>query len=243
MSTSCEEYYKQLHTSCGDVVAASFLADTIGLQAAGHSFIGDLEKWHGVLIHRPESDLLKASLREYQFALLAVVQGQYRQAFMALRLSFELLLGAIHLSANELELRIWLRGARDLIWNDLIDSEAGVLSKRFVGAFYEELADEAPTYRAIGQAVYRECSEYVHGNALTHSLLPGQVVFQQNVFEDWHAKAKAVRLVSSFALCARYVRFVDEAMRTALEPVLLDNLGHIPAIRVILGAPVEQEYV
>jgi len=243
MPTSCEEYYRRLHGACGDVLGTSFPADTTGLQAASHSFVADLDQWHGVLIGRPESALIKASSNEYQFALLAVVQGQYRQAFMALRLSFELVLGAVYLSANEVELRFWLRGERDLVWNTIMDSEAGVLAKRFVGAFYEDLVEEAPHYRAIGQAVYSECSEYVHGNALTHSELDARIRFQQKVFEDWHARARAIRLVSSFAMCARYVRFASAEARSQLEGVLLDNLGHIPAVRLILGAPVELENV
>jgi hypothetical protein len=64
---------------------------------------------------------------------------------MALRLSFELLLGTAYFSANELHLRQWLCGERDIVWSALIDSESGVLSKQFVRAFYEELTEEAPS--------------------------------------------------------------------------------------------------
>ena len=243
MSLSCADYYKKLHYACGEVLTASFAADTAGLHATSHSFVSDLEQWYVLLKDRPEGPMLKASLAEYQFALLAVVQGQYRQAFMALRLSFELLMGTSYLSANEFQLRQWLRGERDLVWSALLDAESGVLSKQFVRAFYEELAEEAPQYRAMGQEVYRECSEYVHGNALTHTSLDGKVSFQQKIFDAWHDKAKTIRLVSSFALCARYVYLTDSTNRSKLETILIDNLGHIPAVRRILGAPVEQSNV
>src|SRR5262249_35623178 len=109
--------------------------------------------------------------------------------------------------------------------------------------FYEELAEDAPQYRAMGQEVYRECSEYVHGNALTHTSLDGTVSFQPHVFGAWHDTAKTIRLVSSFALCARYVYIAESANRSKLETVLMDNLGHMPAVRRILGAPVEQSNV
>ncbi len=240
MSLSCADYYKKLYDACGEVLAASFQADTAGLHAGSHSFISDLEQWHGMLKDRPENYMLEAALSEYQFGLLAVVQGQYRQAFMALRLSFELLLGTAYLSANELQLRQWLRGERDLVWNALIDAETGVLSKQFVRAFYEDLAEESPHYRAMGQEVYRECSEYVHGNSPTHAALGGKVVFQEKIFEAWHAKAKTIRLVSSFALCARYIFLAETGARSKLEAVLIDNLGHLPPVRALLGAPVEQ---
>lgn len=243
MSLSCADYYRSLYNACGDVLTASFQADTSGQHAGSHSFVSDLESWHALLKDRPESYLLKAALSEYQFGLLAVVQGQYRQAFMALRLSFELLLGMAYLSANELQLRQWLRGERDLVWNALIDPESGVLSKPFIRAFFEDLMDEAPHYRAMGQEVYRECSEYVHGNSLTHTSLDGKVVFQKKVFDAWHTKAKTIRLVTSFAFCGRYVYFADADSRSKLETVLIDNLGHVPAVRRILGAPVEQSNV
>jgi len=243
MSLSCADYYKNLHCACGEALAASFAADTAGLHANSHSFVSDLERWYEFLKDRPEAPILKAALAEYQFALLAVVQGQYRQAFMALRLSFELLMGTSYLSANEFQLRQCLRGERDLVWSALIDAESGVLSKQFVKAFYEELAGEASQYRAMGQEAYRECSEYVHGNALTHTSLDGNVSFQQEIFKAWHDKAKTIRLISSFALCARYVYLADSTSRSKLETVLIDNLGHIPAVRRILGAPVEQNNV
>ncbi len=243
MSLSCADYYEKLHNACGNVLRISLEADTGGQHAGSHSFILDLRQWYLFLEERPEGPILKAALAEYQFALLAVVQGQYRQAFMALRLSFELLLGTAYLSANELQLRQWLCGERDLVWNALIDAESGVVSKQFIRAFYEELAEDAPQYRAMGQEVYRECSEYVHGNALTHTSLDGTVTFQANVFDAWHGKAKTIRLVSTFALCARYVRLAGSAKRSELETVLMDNLGHLPAVRRILGAPVEQSNV
>jgi len=217
---------------------ASFADDTVGLQAASHSFIADLEAWQKEIIRdRPEAVLLASALSEYQFGLLAVVQGQYRQAFMALRLALELLLGTVFLSANELELRIWLRGQRDIVWSSLVDADSGPLSKKFAKAFYEELAEEAPHYRTMAEKVYRECSEFVHGNA--QAKLGGTLIYQPTVFRDWHSKAKTIRLVASFALCVRYVRLADSSTCSRLEAVLMENLGHLAAIRVLLGAPAE----
>lgn len=238
-ATSCEDYYRRLHNSCGDVLDATFANDTSGLQAESHSFIKDLEEWINALTGRPEREMLTAALREYQFALLSLVHGQYRQAFMLLRLTLELLLGGVNFSGNELELRIWLKGNRDLVWGSIINVDSGVLSKKFIGAFFETLADEAPHYRLMAENVYRECSEYVHGNAATHSGLPETVSFSQTVFESWHQKARSLRLVASFTLCSRYVLLLDTSTRNSLEALLLENLGHLAEVRAVLGAPVE----
>src|ERR1700745_3163024 len=117
MPPSCEETYQRLHAQCPGVMAASFGADVHRLQAISHNFVAELDEWLRVLASRPEAELFKAALREYQYSLLAVVQGQYRQAFMALRLSFELLLAAVHFSANELSLRLWSLGRKDIVWS------------------------------------------------------------------------------------------------------------------------------
>ena len=238
-STSCETYYRRLHSDCGKVLDATFVSNTGDLQSASHSFVSDLEHWCSALVGHPESEMLKAAVSEYQFALLSLVQGQYRQAFMSLRLTMELLLGAVHFSGSELEFRVWSMGNQDLVWSAIVDDNSGVFSRRFVGAFFEGLTDEARHYRLIAETTYRECSEYVHGNAATHLLLPGTVTFSQGTFESWHQKAKSVRLTTSFALCCRYIRFLDAQTRNALEPLLADNLSHLAEVRAIYGGPVE----
>jgi hypothetical protein len=240
VALSCEQYYQQLHQSCGDVLTECFAYDHGTLQAGAHQFVSDLSVWREVLSDRPECGVFSAGLSEYQFSLLAVAFGQYRQAFMSLRLTFELFLGSVHYSANEFKLRQWMKGRQDLVWSSLIDIETGVFSKSFVNVFFEDLADSARQYGAIAESVYRECSEYVHGNASTHSSESATVTFQPQTFETWHEKAKSVRLACSFALCARYLLILDTAKRAKLEPILLDSLGHIASVRGVFGAPVEQ---
>ena len=87
--------------------------------------------------------------------------------------------------------------------------------------------------------VYRECSEYVHGNV--NATLNEQLDFNQEIFESWHEKAKTVQLVAMFSLCARYVAVANDPTRSTLEPVLIEYLGHIRSVRAILGATVEDQ--
>lgn len=233
--SECEQYYRGLYGVCGEVLKASFRLDDGASQSESHHYTLDLEQWIAALSARPEARVFRGAQHEYHSALLALVLGQYRQAFMGLRLFLELALGGIYFSANELELRLWLRGRRDIGWERFVDPDRGVFSKCFVGAFYEALADEGPHYSAIAKQVYRECSEYVHGSARTHSTLPTAPEFAQHVFSDWHEKAKAARFVVSFALCSRYLKFLDEAALDALELIVTDELGHLTAIRVHFG--------
>lgn len=240
MTNACSNHYEQLHQASSAVLGASFEEPYSTEMARSHAFIDDLALWIEVLGNRPEKPVFQSALREYQFALLALSVGHYRAAFVALRLALELGLAAIQWSANEKELREWLKGQRDSNWAALVDNENGIFSKQFVRLFFEELANEAPSYRASAIAVYRECSEYVHGNAHTHETLPEQIAFNGAVFSAWQQKASAVRLIIAFVLAARYLVDLDQAARSRLEHMLIDHLGHSVGIRALLGVPIEE---
>jgi len=240
MSSESKIYYTKLHTECGNILETSFQTDN-ELCSISHHFILDFEKWIEALGERPEVYLLKMALREYQYSLLALLIGQYRQAFMALRLFLELSLSVVHFSANELDFRVWQRNEKDINWKILIDSDKGIFSKYFVQAFNENLVNEASHYKVMAEKVYRECSEYVHGNAYTHTMLPDKLEFIEEVFFDWQEKAKSVRLIVSFAFCARYLYFLNEDNRNLLEPIIMDELGHLDVIRSFFGGTTEDE--
>jgi len=239
MSNACNDHYKQLHTASGAVLDESFVGSRAEAMAKSHAFIDDLALWIVELGQRPEVPVLQLALREYQFALLALSAGHYRAAFAALRLTLELSFAAVQWSANERELREWLRGQRDTNWSTLTDHENGILSKQFIRLFSEGLADEAAQYRSAAVAVYRECSEYVHGNAHTHRAIPERLEFDNVSFEAWQKKASVVRLTVSYALAARYLSDFDTSKRSRLESMLIDHLGHSVGVRVLLGAPIE----
>jgi hypothetical protein len=239
MTTVCNNHYEQLHKASAAVLVASFADSQAATMAKSHAFIDDFAQWLEELSNRPEVPVFQAALREYQFALLALSIGHYRAAFVSLRLTLELCLAAIQWSANERELREWLKGQRDSNWATIIDNENGIFSKQFIRLFFEGLADEASGYRASAVAVYRECSEYVHGNAHTHQTLPEQIVFDSTSFDAWQQKASAVRLIITFALAARYIFDFDQNSRSRLEPMLMDYLGHSVGIRALLGVTIE----
>lgn len=239
MTNACSQHYEQLHAASAAVLIESFSDSRAEAMARSHAFIDDLALWINELAERPETPVIQSALREYQFALLALSAGHYRAAFVALRLALELGFAAIQWSTNERELREWLRGQRDSNWATLSDHENGILSKQFIRLFCEGLAEEASSYRASAVAVYRECSEYVHGNAHTHRSIPEKLVFDSVSFDAWQQKASSVRLIISFAFAARYLVDLAHPARSRLESVLMDHLGHSIGVRAILGKSVE----
>lgn len=211
-------------------------AECIAALTRSHQFISDLTLCKSVLLARREAALLEHAMKEYQFALFALHQGFYRHAFSALRLSFELGLSAIEFSANELALRQWEAGTLDINWARLLNLDNGVFSKNFLRAFSFGIEDRGMHFRTISEKVYRECSEYVHGNSATHVELPQDLVFSKSSILAWSDKASSIHLVFLFVFFSRYVKDMDEEKRKVIEESFVDPLGYIKEVRIAFGA-------
>jgi hypothetical protein len=129
----------------------------------------------------------------------------------------------------------WLKGAQDTVWAAIVDPDAGPLSKRYCKAFFPEAADHVSNFREMARTVYRELSECIHGNKPNQIPLPTKLAFDKDALMLWHEKAKIVRLIVQFAFSVRYLAFVSNDDRTKLEAGVLDQLGHIEAVRLVFG--------
>jgi hypothetical protein len=203
--------------------------------ARSHQLVHDFEAWLHVLAPRKEAEILRIAASEYQHALLALTLGLYRQAFKGLRLTLELSLQMIRLSAHEMELREWLQSRKDTIWDRLTDEEEGVFSFRFARAFFPQMEGHMKHHRALASQLYRECSECVHGNIPSHIPLPPALEFAQASFDLWHEKAAITAMLANLAFALRYVPELDKAAIGTLETLLLDRLGYIEELRGFLG--------
>lgn len=184
---------------------------------------------------RPEAQLMQNAVAEYQFALFAASAGNYRHGHASLRLFLELSLSAVYFSAFEIKFRNWQRDRQDIVWGAMIDKENGVFSINFIRAFCEELADGDRTYLTMAEKTYRECSQYVHGNASTFTDA-ASFKFNRNIFLDWNSKAETIWICFLFSFVTRYSAFLEAETRALLEQILLENLGHIPYVRAMYGA-------
>jgi hypothetical protein len=196
-----------------------------------HNVIADLERMHHAVGDRPEAALLQLATREYQLALYAASCANYRHASISLRLVLELALATVYFSAYELRLRKWLNNTYDIIWTSLINSDDGVFAKAFVSAFNPGMAHLGKQYSTIAEKVYRECSEYVHGNLHTHTKPSEPIGFDRSMLLAWTERADAVRLSFIFAFAARYLCLLSVDSKNDLEALITESLGYIPAVR------------
>jgi hypothetical protein len=221
----------QLHQQCSDALNASVAGPNVAAVGRSYLFVDDLDAWHEALGGRPSARLVATGCSEYVLSLLNACQGQYRNAFKGLRLVLELCLQSVHLSADLLAEQEWLRGERHTNWSALVSSDAGPLSTRYAQAFFPELATHAAHFRILAETLYTELSECIHGNVPTLIPLPDRLQFQQETFDLWHSKAAVVRLVVQFAFALRYLKEIAPEGRQRVEPSLLEQLGHIDAVR------------
>lgn len=220
-----------LQAKCTNAVELSLDGANENVLGESYVFASDLEAWRNAINESPEAGLLATAATEYVVAMLNVCQGQYRNGFKGLRLVLELCLQSTYLSANLLLREEWIRGEKDTVWATLMDEENGPLSLRFCKAFFPELGGHTGHFRELARTIYRELSECIHGNVPNHIPLPSKLDFSQETFNLWHKKAEIVRLVVQFAFSVRYLRNLPADKRREIEPVLIEQLGHISAIR------------
>lgn len=224
---------KKLHDQCSLTVERSLQGANEARLAESYLFASDLDAWRNAIDGRLEARLVETAASEYALATLNVCQGQYRNGFKGLRLVLELCLQSTHLSADLVLRAEWLKGEQDTIWAVLVDAEKGPLSYRSCQAFFPDLSTHVGHFRQIGQTLYRELSECIHGNVPNHIPIPTSLEFSQDTFDLWRSKAKLVRLVVHFAFALRYLNDLPVARRAPLETAVTEQLGHIPDIRAV----------
>lgn len=231
--TGLSSVIRRLQGQCSDTLDQSLLVVNEAQLGDSYLFAGDLDAWKKVIDGELEVNLVETAANEYLLSLLNVCQGQYRNAFKGLRLVLELCLQSTYLSANLVLRAEWLRGEQDTIWATLIDVDKGPLSARSCRAFFPELSEHVEHFRRIGQTLYRELSECIHGNVPNFIPLPTSLEFSRETFDLWHSKAKLVRLVIHFAFVLRYLKGLPPARLSILETAINEQLGHIAAIREV----------
>lgn len=178
--------------------------------------------------------MLETVCAQLESATFSMMLGLYRQAFSSLRLALELGLGAIYFSSNKVELHEWLEGRIDIKWSRLVDEDNGVLSKRFINAFFADLADQTDTYRKNSIAVYRKLSEYVHGNNETWIQSGVKVSYKEELLENYCSYYNRVCEVLLFAAFCRYAKYFDATARDTLA-FLADELNQLLVVRQFFG--------
>jgi len=227
------EYFEQLNQT-SQTIFKTTITDSASLGKT-HAISSFLIEFSECLFETEEKKMLRTVATQLETATLNLALGLYRQAFSSLRLAFEMGLGLIYFSINKLEHNEWLNGDNDIKWTKLIDEDNGVLSKRFSKAFFYELKEDINKYNGQAKKVYREMSEYVHGNSDTWQKSGLSLKYNKELKNKYFELFEEVSEILLFVLICRYLKSFNEEKMDSISEFLLEDLGHITAIREFLN--------
>ena len=207
---------------------------TFAKHISSHNALKDFELMLAV-IGDSERVIFRQACREYQYSLEAIVYGNHRHAFSSLRLAFELFMASVYFSGHQMKMYLWLSGHDDIVWSTLNDADKGVFSHAFVKAFNPELGPYRAQYLGLASTVYRECSEYVHGNPGTHEDASVKIQYDAAKVAEFHDKVESVRLCLIFAFLIRYLRELGSEKKMKIEHLILESFGDLPEIQAEFG--------
>jgi hypothetical protein len=203
--------------------------------AASHLFLSDLEKWMKYLKDYNEATLYKTAIEEYTNTLFLLTCGLYRQSYVTLRFFLEHIMFGLHLSVNELNFRRWSMNKYDMHWSEITDIEKGVFCKDYFEAFSPELTEYSMELLNICKQLYRELSEYTHGNLLATQTLPEEITFKEDLFKDINQKIDSIRHLITFLFFVRYKNILTYKAVQDLENPIMDVIGNYSEVQAFFA--------
>lgn len=197
------------------------------------AFVDDLHKWVSYCDNLKNYILVEEAQTECINSIYMCAQGFYKEAMTTLRQFFEHMLFAILLSTNDYKYRLWQVGKYDMSWSQIVDDQNGIFGKQFISVYAENL-DEVRSVEliTIAKNVYRECSEYVHGNFEKLSSLPDNLLFDESAIDQYMDYFSSAQYLICMALFIRFRHIFNEHETiAALESIITDNLGTLSEIQ------------
>lgn len=201
-----------------------------------HNLSSHIFEFAEIINDDEERRMLETVSAQLESSTYSLTLGLYRQAFSSLRLALEMGLASIYFSAYKLEMQEWISARNDIIWSKLVDEDNGVLSKRFVSAFFDSCIDSVDIYNLEARKVYRILSEYVHGNNETWNKNGVEIKFDIELLELYASSYEAVVKTILFTAICRYQNSFNNEIIEKLY-FLPEIFNQNDEIRAIFGQP------
>lgn len=197
-----------------------------------HLRLMDVERVLTAVSNRREYKLYEMAFQLLGDGLCQIACANYRLAFYCLRAFLKMSSAGVRYSAFEYELREWEAGRRDVSWAMLSGDESGCFSANFTNAFLPEVKEEARHYQGLARRVYRECSEYVHGNPSSHG--PGAGLEMKRA-DDWFELYNSATAAIFFCFSVRYLKdFVVSGISEDVLAIIDAEIGHFASVRALI---------
>lgn len=200
-------------------------------------FIEDLGVWIKCCNDFDNNLLVKEAQDDCAKSVIMCVQGFYKEAIVLLRQFLEHMLFAILLSTNDYNYRLWKLGKYDMPWAKIIDGINGVFGREYISIYGAGIDEERSIeLTAIAKNVYRECSEFVHGNYNKLIMFSGTFEYDEIMIDKYLEYFSSIKYVVLMAMLIRFWElFEDEKYLKQIESVVVDNLGDVSEVHIIYG--------
>ncbi|TYZ28971.1 hypothetical protein FZ041_06595 [Selenomonas caprae] len=191
------------------------------------SFSSDLQNWISYCGDLGDMILVQEAQNECIKSIYFCTEGFYKEAIIALRQYFEHLLFAIYLSTSDFNYRLWKKGKYDMSWKHITDKDSGIFSVKFIELYADDISSDISMELLNDcSGIYRECSEFVHGNYEKLDMLCEKLVYNQESFQLYIKCFSRVKYIICMALFIRFRSILDDANAVEeLEMVIRDNIG------------------
>ena len=234
---SSENIFSDFLGKLGDIQAMSSASESKDLFMKCEQF----SEYFGMWIEKMKEfniaqvPMFELSLSEYELSLIMAASGLYKQAMESLRFSLEHSLFAVVLSTDELKYRLWKAHEKDEIWAETTNAENGIFGSKFIKAFAPELFEYKNELQNITRNVYRESSEYVHGNFEIMQHVPMKISYSEDLYNDFVDKADSVAYIITFAFVIRFWDQLKDTTLADLESAIMAYLDTSPEILALYG--------
>lgn len=226
---TAEEYIRKINGQIQGLFDSS-LASNKEIIDNGIDFAKSLQIWLEVIPEDNYKILLTNSIQSLELSIISQSYCLYRNSFSSLRLSMEMLFGGIYFSTAIIDFIEWTKSSKDLNWNTINDLNNGVLSHRFCNAFFPELKESNEEYFTKSKNLYRDLSEYVHGNHHTWISSGAAIKIDENEIILFNKSLKAFFEIANFSLSLRYLKGIKKSQLEQIEPILMQTLNHVSPI-------------
>lgn len=200
-------------------------------------FLEDVQNWLSCCGCFSDYPLVKKAQTECTYSIFMCSQGFYGEAITNLRQFLEHMLFAIWLSTNDYAYRLWKAGQYDMSWARIMEDQDGIFSKKFIRMYAVDLnEDRSMELISISREVYRECSEFIHGNFEKISILSNGVAYNEKAFDCYIKIFSSIQYVICVALFIRFRHVLDNSeILEKLEPVIADNLNMLSEVQLLFN--------
>lgn len=231
----CKALYRGIQNNLLVNVDKTLSSDSFSRVANASAFIDDFRLWEQKIGNKYGDEIIKLAISEYETSILFCVQSLYKQAFTALRACLEHTMFGIQLTTNLYQYLRWKSNKQDVYWSQISDENTGLLSTDYVSIFFPELSPYSSVILQLAKRVYRECSEYTHGNFGAWKVLNEPELFDEKLVRRFFDTMDSVKYVIEFCF---FVRFANEMPINDLQdlvPQIHEHLGHFCEVNEYLA--------